>query len=249
MASASGAEGRRFESCRGHRSETISRINLNPQVHLSGVTRPNLAYTSSTQDYHALMGDDTVVGPTALGEVVGTEALRAWALDPDPEPVPVSWWSPARITAAVLAASLVLIGSAGVVALVGIEDEVVAEPVVVPAAPVVVATPPPAEPLPPPPPPSTVTVTAAPPARQLEPPRPNPDAQFLALVRRIPNFVVYDEAAMTASGRSICTDLRYRGFSAEQIALANVGPNMPYVATSGVVNAAIVAYCPEYGGI
>jgi hypothetical protein len=97
---------------------------------------------------------------TALTELAGvadcpTESAYAWALDYDDEPT--QQFTAHRVTDAALACSLVLIGVAGVVALLGIRG-VFHVPAIVEPTPVAVTTAVPSTPAAPPP----VTLTAAP---------------------------------------------------------------------------------------
>lgn len=171
-------------------------------------------------------GDETGLAPTQLGEVPVTEAHTAWALDPD-VPEPPSRWTPAHITTVAVAASLLLIGGAGGVAVWQLESptNVKADSALALPTPRADAAPtgreePPPSPLPPPvsPPdvvitPETVTVTAAPPARQIEPvPQavpvsPDLDRRFINSLRS-QGWVIWDEQAIVRRARQVCAEFR-----------------------------------------
>lgn len=111
-----------------------------------------------------------------------------------------------------------------------------------------VAAPPPTVTVPPPP-PSTVTVQAAPaPAPPAAPPR-DADQVFREGVSGIPGIRIINWDVAEAGARSICGGFAH-GMSRAQV-IDSVQRNDPTFTpwqTSGMVNVALAAYCPQYEG-
>lgn len=111
-----------------------------------------------------------------------------------------------------------------------------------------VAAPPPTVTVPPPP-PSTVTVQAAPaPAPPAVPPR-DADQIFRQGTLGIPGLHIINWDVAEAGARSICGGFAH-GMSRDQV-IDSVQRNDPTFTpwqTSGMVNVALAAYCPQYEG-
>jgi Protein of unknown function (DUF3761)/Protein of unknown function (DUF732) len=76
------------------------------------------------------------------------------------------------------------------------------------------------------------------------------DQHFLSLLSQIPNVIIIDPAAMTASGRQVCLHLQ-NGDETKGDAIARTVENTPNGTLGGaaaMVDAAISAYCPQFGG-
>ena len=196
-----------------------------------------------------LVGDDAA--PTELAGVaeLQTESVEAWSLDDGEDDFPTQRFTPRRITAAALAASLVLIAAAGAVALLVIRgvlhlpsapDPVVAAEPAPSATPTTTAfaRPPVTGPWLTPTKPVTVTVQAppktieaaqAPPAKHIftaEELAPY-DRQFVANIQAS-GWQIWDANLMTTRAHQVCFDLE-SGVSREEEAarLLNVADPQP----------------------
>jgi hypothetical protein len=81
-------------------------------------------------------------------------------------------------------------------------------------------------------------------------PQADADQHFLSLLSQIPGVTIVDPAAVTASGRQICVYLQ-NGDETKEGAIAKTMRNTPngtLRGATGMVNAAISAYCPQFGG-
>jgi hypothetical protein len=81
-------------------------------------------------------------------------------------------------------------------------------------------------------------------------PQADADRHFLGLLSQIPGVTILDPSAVTASGRQICTYLQ-NGDETKEEAITKTMRNTPNGTPGGataMVNAAISAYCPSFGG-
>lgn len=189
----------------------------------------------------------TGVAPTELGQAVGaTEAHTAWSLDDGAEWEPPSRLTPAWITAAVVAGSLVLIVVAGVLGLLHLRDAPTPLPPAVPSTSVAAAPVPPSAmtttppPLPVPPPPAqTVTVQAPPPPAETRivtaPPVWNRshDNQLVATLRAY-GWSVWDPVAVTGQARDVCRALQ-QGATPQSIIGELTSPGSPTTRTEAEI--------------
>lgn len=98
-------------------------------------------------------------------------------------------------------------------------------------------------------PPSTVTVQAAPPPAPVVAPPPDADRIFREGVAGIPGLRIVNWDVAEAGARSICGGFAH-GMSRAQV-IDEVQRNDPTFTpwqTSGMVNVALAAYCPQYEG-
>lgn len=81
-------------------------------------------------------------------------------------------------------------------------------------------------------------------------PQSDRDQYFLGLVSEIPGVTVSDPAAATASGRQVCIDLQDGDETRADIVTKTMRntPNGTIGGATAILNVAIAAYCPEYGG-
>ncbi|UEB27471.1 DUF3761 domain-containing protein [Mycobacterium intracellulare] len=89
---------------------------------------------------------------------------------------------------------------------------------------------------------STLAGAAAPP--------PDADTYFLGLVSEIPGMIIRDPALMTATARELCVHLR-NGDESRDLAITTTMQNTvngTLGAATAMVDAAISAYCPDFGG-
>jgi hypothetical protein len=76
------------------------------------------------------------------------------------------------------------------------------------------------------------------------------DQHFLSLVSAIPGMTITDPSALTASARQVCVDLQ-DGDETRPDVIAKTIRNTPNGTVGGataLLNAAISAYCPQFGG-
>jgi hypothetical protein len=76
------------------------------------------------------------------------------------------------------------------------------------------------------------------------------DQHFLSLLSQIPGVTVIDPGAVTASARELCADLE-NGDETKEDAITKTMRNTPngtFGGATAMVNAAITAYCPDFGG-
>jgi hypothetical protein len=81
-------------------------------------------------------------------------------------------------------------------------------------------------------------------------PQAEADQHFLTLLSQIPGVTIVDPAAVTASGRQICIYLQ-NGDETKEDAITKTMRNTPNGTVGGataMVDAAITAYCPQFGG-
>jgi hypothetical protein len=81
-------------------------------------------------------------------------------------------------------------------------------------------------------------------------PEANADQHFLSLVSEIPGMTITDPVALSASARQVCVDLQ-EGDETRPDVIAKTIRNTPNGTVGGataLINAAITAYCPQFGG-
>ncbi|UXA09637.1 DUF732 domain-containing protein (plasmid) [Mycobacterium sp. SMC-2] len=102
---------------------------------------------------------------------------------------------------------------------------------------------------PPAPPPPTVTVQAAPPAAPVAAPPPDADQIFRQGTLGIPGIRIINWDVAEAGARSICSGFAHGMTRAQVIdAVQRNDPTFTPAQTSGMVNVALAAYCPQYEG-
>jgi Protein of unknown function (DUF732)/Protein of unknown function (DUF3761) len=76
------------------------------------------------------------------------------------------------------------------------------------------------------------------------------DQHFLSLVSAIPGMTITDPSALTASARQVCVDLQDGDETRPDVIAKTIRntPNRTVGGATALLNAAITAYCPQFGG-
>jgi hypothetical protein len=75
------------------------------------------------------------------------------------------------------------------------------------------------------------------------------DQTYISLASQIPGVIITDPTKFLAGGRLACQDIAANGRAATESDVLHNDPGFVSWQATALVNAAIVAYCPQYAGV